>query len=316
MSAERKRDQPETIAPPGLSIDTGNASRSSNQQLFSFPKRPTTKTPTSPLFHLQLDTESRKESSQSASPTSFASSPSFQTFLQARPSTSTSAADGRPTGLLAFTCGEDQPPSSSSKLHATVEHDEHPESITVNVQPDLNEPLPTGVLQGHFEGITGHREALPPTRGLQGRSEGITKRGEVPIPESLPSRAIPLFGFLKDDATSEKVAVEGLLEWIDYWVKRGTRVRALSRELEIVKAEVRSSYRVLSRTNAKSPLSGNSSQRDTKIVICQARRRKRNLATSTRFSHPGTLQLAFHLDYINSRLCSRTTRYLNSTKQR
>jgi hypothetical protein len=67
----------------------------------------------------------------------------------------------------------------------------------------------------------------------------MTKHREGPIPESLSSRAVPLFVFLKDEAMSEKVAVEGLLEWTDYWAKQGTRVRALSKEMEIAKTEVR-----------------------------------------------------------------------------
>lgn len=228
----------EVMAPPKLSIETGDVPRTAHQQLFSFPKPPTDrKTPTSPLFHLQIDTDSRKESSGFGSPTSTTSSPSFQTFLQARPSTSHSDGNPRVVASSELVFREVQPPLSPSEAPRTVQPDENFGQVKIHAKSDLGKPLPTRPLDDYSEET---RNAVPTSSEVpQIPPQERTKEPPVPVPRALPSHTVPLFLFLRDEAFSERIAVEGLMEWVDFHVKQGVRVRGLSRDLDIVKSEVR-----------------------------------------------------------------------------
>lgn len=96
MAAPRhpKKTQSKVPKTTGLSVAIEEEATSAQQQLFSFPKPPTHASPSSPHFHLRLDTDSRRGSHRLETPPLTAeSSPSFATFLKRRPSTSISGTD-------------------------------------------------------------------------------------------------------------------------------------------------------------------------------------------------------------------------------
>lgn len=204
-----------------LPVEIEEGSASAQQQLFSFPKPPTQESSSSPLFHLRMDTDSRKGSYRFETPPLTAeSSPSFGTFLQRRPSTSVSITD-----VTA---------ESSKTLMATSPG--HP-------QPTLY-PLGTPLTQLGTDTKDGLKSDRSTPSQMQEPEDSFetTKPAhvQVPVPKALSARVVPLFLFLRNDEPSEVIAVEGILEWIGYWVNHGVRVRTLAEDLNIVKAEVSS----------------------------------------------------------------------------
>ena len=203
-----------------LLVETEGQSATTHQQLFSFPKPPTQECPSSPLFHLRMDADSRRGSHRLETPPLTAeSSPAFATFLQRRPSTSISAGD--------VTTESSRTLLATSPSNAAPDH--HP----------LESPL--AKLDGEPVDHCKSEQAAPSQsqerKGSWERTEST--RVQTPFLKASSARVVPLFVFLRKDGLSENVAREGILEWIVYWVNQGVRVRKLARDLDIIKEEVR-----------------------------------------------------------------------------
>lgn len=216
------------IAAANLSIETGRKPTSAQQQLFSFPKPPSQRTPSSPLFHLCIDTDSRKGSSRLETPPSTAdSSPSFDTFLQHRPSTSISRTDGGgiPSNTL-MAIAPSNPRETSYPVPSTT--------LSRSSYRSQNHPK----TKDHLDNPRSHQANLSPISKPEGTLELPQINQRIPAPKALSSRAATLFIFLRNDTLPPRIAVEGVLEWIEYWVNDGIRIRKLAEELEIVREEV------------------------------------------------------------------------------
>jgi hypothetical protein len=91
-------------------------------------------------------------------------------------------------------------------------------------------------------------DRMPPTASTASASRGDDQRqrsyatGSASIPlakSSIPRRLQPLYTFLTATTLTEETGIEGVQEWVGYWVDRGVRVRDLSSDLSgLVKGPV------------------------------------------------------------------------------
>jgi hypothetical protein len=219
-SSSPKSTIPKGVAVADLAIASQTEATSARQQLFSFPKPPAQRTPSSPLFHLCIDTDSRKGSSRFGTPPSTAdSSPSFATFLQHRPSTSISGGEGTVASSKTLMAVPIRPltPIPAALPTSVFDHSKT-HQILDNLKIDSNPPFP------------------PRSSGKTSEPSHVSQR--IAIPKALSPRAAPLFVFLRNDTWPRRIAVEGVVEWIEHWVNRGIGVRVLGEELDVVKEEV------------------------------------------------------------------------------
>lgn len=204
---------PKGVAFTDRVFESQTEATSTRQQLFSFPKPPAQRTPSSPLFHLCIDTDSRKGSSRFGTPPSTAdSTPSFATFLQHRPSTSISGGEGTVASSKTVMAVPTRPLTQIPRSSTAGLFDKKPERLRTsqtldNLNLHSNPPSP-----------------LQSSEETSQQSPGIQR---IPIPKALSPRAAPLFVFLRNDTLPRRIAVEGVVEWTEHWVKRGIRVRVL-----------------------------------------------------------------------------------------
>ncbi|KAJ9104651.1 hypothetical protein QFC21_002149 [Naganishia friedmannii] len=201
-----------------------------HNQLFSFPRKEqverTKEKPATPLHSSVNDSilsaTPMPSSNISATPSSTNdSTPSFRNFLDRRSSTSLSEHANEPPSM-----------TRSMPADSAEESDEGYDEEQAACASPKAAPRP---IRHHSE-FSIHSSPGDRQRQINTAIASTT-------PETVSLRALPLFQLLQEKTTTIEMGIAGLLEWVEFWISRGTRVRVLSKEMEEVRNELQNRLR-------------------------------------------------------------------------